>query len=528
MMPCKSVKYALPIALAMGFSTVFANEPSPPPTKQSQETPQKNNEDTQPQTNRPSKKKTTSQQPPEKISLDYQINDQPMSTVESTTDKPFAIFSEIFHKITEVANQAPGKVVNTSVHIPYPPEMQKSFKEKLPNFIFQTMVETPNGKAKTDFNLAAFKGDINENNKKGALDWGGLTGSFNYTGGLKSLNGNLNMPRLFVTAENEFEILMEKLSMSASLNDFFEPLHFNFQLPSIKISSKKKEDAFSFVLNNMSGKLVSDDQEILEGLRLGRSSFGIEEMIFSDAKNNFILKGFFGETIAQINDPTTKKFVNTSTKFSLNNFSLPPTIANGLTSVSFEMQTSLNNLDAQVLADIKKTLRQIQTQDFTPEMMGVMLVGDLMKALPKVIKGSPLLNIGNFAVKTNQGEVVGSFSIGIDGTKPFSLDKLDTFKMAIKSQSNMKISKDILRRILILSLKEGKQPSVEKNEEGKMDGEKSKKKAPPIKPEKMADEQIKQFIAQKFLVEEGAYYKFESEFKGGKLLLNNQEIPLPF
>jgi uncharacterized protein YdgA (DUF945 family) len=262
-------------------------------------------------------------------------------------------------------------------------------------------------------------------------------------------------------------------------------------------------------------------------LRLGRSSFGIDEISFSTAKDQVVLKGLTGETVALINDPTTKKFVNVSSKLGLNNLTLSSSLANGLTNINFELQTSLNNLDAQVLSEIKKTLRQAQSQDFSPDMIGMMLVGDLMKALPRIIKGSPEMDISNFAIRTNQGELAGSFSVGIDGKKPFSMEKIEVLKMAIKAQSSMRISKDMLRKILVLTLKETK-PSTVENTEQKAEGEKPKKKVPPIKPEKMADEQIKQFIAQKFLVEDGQHYKLDAEFKGGKLFLNNQEIPLPF
>jgi hypothetical protein len=517
---------ALPIAFAMHFYPVLANEP---PAKQPQENTPKT-EDKQTQTTKPSKK--TSKKPPaQKISLNYQIGDQPISTAETTEDKPFAILSEIFNKTIEAANKIPKQIVNTVVHIPYPEDMQKSFKEKLPNFVLQTTVEESNGKAKTNFNFAPFSGEINENNKKGMLEWAGLNGSVNYTGILKSLTGNLAMPRFFLKAENEFDILMEKFSLSAGLNEYYEPLHFNLELPTIKIASHEKKDAFTFSLSNLKAKFASDDQEILEGLRLGHGSFGIDEIAFNNNKDFVVAKEIRAENTMQINDPATKKFVNVSSKFNLNNLTLPASFANGLTNINFELQTSLNNLDAQVLADIKKTLRQIQTQEFSPEMMGVMLIGDLMKALPKAVKGSPALNINNLAIKTNQGELVGSFSVGIDGTKPFSMEKIEVLKMAIKAQSSVKISKEILRKILVLTLKESKQqPPPENNDAGKMDGEKPKKKqtTQSIKPEKMADEQIKQFIAQKFLVEEAQHYKLDAEFKGGKLFLNNQEIPLPF
>lgn len=499
----------------MGFNPVFATETPPLDTNKT--------ENKQTQTAKSSKQS----KPAKKISLNYQINDQPIATVETTEDKPFTILSEIFHKTLDTANQTLGKVVNTVVHIPYPEEMQKSFKEKLPNFVLHTLIETPQGKTKTDFNWAAFGGKINESKKEGTFEWGGLNGSLNYTGILKGLNGNLAIPRVFINIENDFEMLLEKFALSLSLNDFFEPLHFNLQLPLFKATSKENKDNFSFVLNNLNGKLVSDEQEILEGLRLGRSSFGIDEISFSTAKDQVVLKGLAGETVALINDPTTKKFVNVSSKLGLNNLTLSSSLANGLTNINFELQTSLNNLDAQVLSEIKKTLRQAQSQDFSPDMIGMMLVGDLMKALPRVIKGSPEMDISNFAIRTNQGELAGSFSVGIDGKKPFSMEKIEVLKMAIKAQSSMRISKDMLRKILVLTLKETK-PSTVENTEQKAEGEKPKKKAPPIKPEKMADEQIKQFIAQKFLVEEAQHYKLDAEFKGGKLFLNSQEIPLPF
>jgi len=526
MITYKSVICALPIAFVMSFYPASANEP---PVEQPQENAPKI-EDKQAQT-KPSKK--TSQKPPaQTISLNYQINNQPISTVETTEDKPFVILSEIFNKTIDEANKIPNQIVNTIVHLPYPEDMQKSFKEKLPDFILQTTVEAPNGKAKTNFNLAPFNGEINENNKKGLLEWAGLNGSANYIGTLKNLSANLTMPHFLIKIENEFDILMEKFSLSAELNEYYEPLHFNLEFPTIKIASHEKKDAFTFNLSNLNAKFVSDDQEILEGLRLGRGSFGIGEIAFKNNKDTVVAKEIYGEKIIQINDPETKKFVNIFSKFNLNHLTLPANFANGLTNISLELQTDLNNLDAQVLADIKKTLRQLQTtQEFTPEMMGVMLMGDLMKALPKIVKGSPELDINHFAIKTNQGELIGSFSIGIDGKKPFSMEKFETLMMAIKAQSSVKISKGMLRKILVLTLKESKQqPQASQNNENKMEGEKPKKKqtTQSIKPEKMVDEQIKQFIAQKFLVEEAQHYKLDAEFKGGKLFLNDQEIPLPF
>jgi len=463
-------------------------------------------------------------EPPQKISLNYQINQEPISTLESTEDKPFALLVELFRKTLSVANKIPNQIVNTIVHIPYPPDMQQSFKEKLPNLVMQTTVETPNGKAKTNFNLAAFNGEIAEKaaqNKKGIFEWAGLNGTLNYTGELKKPNGNITIPHFFMMVEDEFEILMDKFSLFASLDEYYEPLHFNLQLPLIKIV-QKAPDSFNFNLTNFDAKLVSDDQETLEGLRLGKSTFSIDEMDFSSEKDRIVAKGLHGETLAAVNAPNTKKFINVSSKFALNNLMMPPSLANGLTGISFELQSELNNLDAQVLADIKKTLRQLQTQEMATDMMGMVVAGDLMKALPKIIKGSPLFSLSNIAIKTNQGELVGNFSIEIDGKKPFSFEKIEILKMAIKAQSNFKISKALLKKLLVATLKETK-PASDESDTGK-----SKKKSRAIKPEKMAEEQIKQFIAQKFLVEEDKYYKLNAEFKGGKLFLNDQEIPLPF
>jgi hypothetical protein len=196
MIPYKSIIYSLPIAFVMGFNPVLATETPPLDTNKT--------ENKQAQTAKSSKQS----KPAEKISLNYQINDQPIATVETTEDKPFTILSEIFHKTLDTANQTLGKVVNTVVHIPYPEEMQKSFKEKLPNFALHTLIETPQGKTKTDFNWAAFGGKINESKKEGTFEWGGLNGSLNYTGILKGLNGNLAIPRVFINIENDFEIFL--------------------------------------------------------------------------------------------------------------------------------------------------------------------------------------------------------------------------------------------------------------------------------------------------------------------------------
>lgn len=479
------------------------------------------------QTEKPedSKAKKTEKEPPQKISLHYQINEEPLSTLESTEDKPFALLVELFRKTLSVANKIPNQIVNTVVHIPYPQDMQQSFKEKLPHFVMQTTVEIPNGKAQTNFNLAAFNGEIIDKtaqNKKGLFEWAGLNGVVNYEGELKKPNGNIGVPHFFMMAENEFEILMDKFSLSASLDEYYEPLHFNLQLPLIKVTQKESPDSFNFNINNFNANLVSDDQEILEGLRLGKSTFSVDEIGFSDDEDRFTIKGLQGEALTTVNTLNAKKFINTSSKLALNNLTMPPSLANGLTGIRFELQTELNNLDAQVLADIKKTLRQLQTEEMTMDMIEMTLMGDLMKALPKIIKGSPLFNLSNIAIKSNQGELVGNFSIEIDGKKPFSFEKIEVLKMAIKAQSNFKISKTIFKKLLVATLKEAK-PTSDENERAK-----SKKKSRAVKPEKMAEEQIKQFIAQKFLIEEDNYYTLGAEFKDGKLFLNDQEIPLPF
>lgn len=508
MIAYKSVSYLLLIALTTGFNPALATHP---PSLD---------------TNKYLLQSSTPNKPTEKISLTYQINDQPIATVETTKDKPFTILSEIFSKTLDIAHQTLGKVVNTIIHLPYPEEMQKNFKEKLPNFVLHTLIETPQGKIITDFNWAAFNGKINEHKKESTFEWETLTGSLNYTGMLKGLGANLAIPHVFINIENDFEMLLEKFTLSALLNDFFEPLHFNLQLPFFKIRSQE-DKGFSLVLNNLHGQFTSDEQEILEGLHVGQGSFSIDELDFTSAKDRVILKGLTGETATTIDNPQTKKFVSVSLNLGVNKLTLSPSLANGLTNISFEIQTSLDNVDAKVLSEIKKTLRQAYNQDFSPDTLSVIVMGDLMKGLPRLVKGSPEININDFTIKTNQGEFTGNFSIGIDGKKPFSTEKIDIFKSAIKAHSSMKISKNMLRKILVLLLKEIK-PSTTENTEQKANSEKPKKKIPPIKPEKMVDEQIKQFIAQKFLMEDGKYYKLDAEFEGGKLFLNNQQIPLPF
>ncbi|MEY3220507.1 MAG: hypothetical protein RIT27_1864 [Pseudomonadota bacterium] len=522
----KSIMCASLIAFVINVQSwqAFANEPVAAVSKQLEETEEGLTiEEKSPKTSKSSKK--TAKNPPQKLSLNYQINEEPIAVVESTEDKPFTLLLELFRKTLEAANKIPTQLVNTTVHIPYPEDMQRSFKEKLPNLVLQTAVETPNGKAKTSFNLAAFNGEIidkTDQNKKGLFEWAGLNGVLNYVGELKNLSGDLNIPHISMSAENEFEILMDKFFFSAGLNEYYEPLHFDLRLPLLKIAHKEKHEDFDFNLNNLTAKLVSDDQEILEGLRLGRSEFSIDEMGFSSNKDQIVIKGLRGETSAKVSDPNTKKFTQVSSALALSSLTMPPSLANGLTGISFEIQTELNNFNSQVLADIKKTLRQLQTEEMSEEMMGTVLIGDLMKALPKIVKGSPLFEVKNISIKTNQGELVGSFSFGIDGTKPFSIEKIEVLKMAIKAQSHFKISKGVLKKILVVTLKETK-PSVDESDSGK-----SKKKSQTVKPEKMAEEQIKQFLAQKFLIEEDKYYKLSAEFKAGKLFLNDQEIPLPF
>lgn len=440
------------------------------------------------------------------IELEYEINEGETQTATGNMNQPFKVLLDILKASIAEASEEPNSLVDTEIMLPYPEDMTESLdEENLPNLDLVTRVGD-DGKGSTQFSIAAFESEIEGEDTEGKLTWMGLSGNMTYTGNLESPTADFKAPGLFIDMGEEGGLKMEALSLSGTMNQYFEPLKMDFKLPTLSFISEEAD----FIIDSLTAKV--DLEEKIEGLQLGTAEIKLKELKV-DAEEKVALKDFSISSDGQMQSEDLVKYL---TKFNIGQITLPEEAQKamgGLNDLKLQLDIELSNINAATIADIHKTVRQLQAQGMNQEMMGFALMSKLMEASTALLPKSPQIAIQSLQVNTNQGDLKGHLNLSYDGKQPLNMQNPAQMIQALLGDTKMQISKALLKRVIT------EQVRSEMPEEA---GD----QAP--KPEDMADMQIQAFVQQKFLVDTGDTYTLEANMKAGKLMLNGQEMPLPF
>ncbi len=441
------------------------------------------------------------------IELEYMIDEGESKTATANMNQPFMALLDILQASIAQARKKPNSLVETEVIIPYPEDMVESLADDLPNLDLITRVDE-NKKGSTQFAIAAFESSIEneEEDKEGKLTWMGLSGNMTYMDDLKSPTLDFKVPGLFIDMGEEGGLKLEALSLSGSLNAYFEPLQMDFKLPILSFVSEEAD----FAIDGLSAKI--DLEEKIEGLQLGMAEIKLKELTV-DAEEKIALKDFSVSSDAQMQDTDLVKYL---TKFTVGQLFLPAEVQaelGGLNDVKVMLNLEFANMNAATIADIHKTIRQLRMQGMNEQMMGFAMMSKFMEAGPALLTKSPKISIQTLDVNTNQGALKGHLNLSYDGKQPFSMEQPEKMLQAILGDSKVTISKALLKQVLTTQIRSEMPADAGAN-------------AP--KPEDMADLQIQAFVQQKILQDTGDTYTLEANMKAGKLMLNGQEMPLPF
>lgn len=189
-----------------------------------------------------------------------------------------------------------------------------------------------------------------------------------------------------------------------------------------------------------------------------------------------------------------------------------------------EYEIKIDNIDQESIVNIQNLVNEV-SESKNPEQNQLIIMGQLMKILPKLIEKSPKITIPKLYLMTQDGEISGDLSIYIDGdSKELSQNPLLALQH-LKGQTNLKIPKSLLRTVLE-NLEKDKF-DMELKESGNQDEEINKQVV------KETDELIEKLIEKNVLVEDGDFYKLNAKYENGELILNgkiiydtNQNLPL--
>ena len=191
--------------------------------------------------------------------------------------------------------------------------------------------------------------------------------------------------------------------------------------------------------------------------------------------------------------------------------------------ITYGSNLEVRRLDAEALRDLQKTAREMQKQVqnglINQEMLGIVLFGKLVELSPKFLINSPEISLSPFSLKSSEGTLQGQFTVGIEGKKATNLKEANDWLRAMWAKTEINIGKGLLD---MLMLKYEYDTFQDKKHDRKLN--KSEEKQAKLN----AQKRIKTYLDKKWLVLSGKDYQLTAHFKEGKLILNGQDIPLPF
>ncbi len=322
--------------------------------------------------------------------------------------------------------------------------------------------------------IPAFQHSFGSENKA-AVDWKGLSFQLNFTADLKGFSGSLSVPGLEVLAKDA------------------------------DLRIKEVNSAFNL-------------HEGISGLSLGEASFDVAGFEFVEKKEiapqSVVIRSFRANALSKASGDNINCLAAMRTdQVKLNEMSYGPGV--------FEME--FRNFDAASLARLQETVREFQAlpQERSSETVQLMMVARLGEILPELLKKSPEIEIGQFDIKSTDGDFTGKAKVAFDGRNLESTLDLVALANALTAQAEFKVGERLLRRVAsdimkdrIIAESEEQERAVPGNEE--LDAIASA----------AIDEQLKALMAQNILVKENGDYRAAASYKAGQMVLNGRPLSL--
>lgn len=393
--------------------------------------------------------------------------------------------------------------ISTTIAAVLTEDWAKNLGGDIPPIAVKTDVDD-NGKGKSEFTLPALKRDIPAN--KETFNWKGFQGTLNFTDKFDNLAVAATMEGLSM-ASSSSALELGKISFAGELDADLLPLSIDLNMPLFKVSDKK--DKFDM---NIQGVVVSGKTKKLDsGLDLSEGNFKISQVTFNQASSKGELQNFELQGAGELQTDGVRYAVTTK----IGKLALPDDALGEKMDLSYVSNLELRRLDAGAVAEIQKTARELQKQRqmniISQEMLGIAILGKLMEVTPKLLAKSPELALTELNIKTPQGNLQGKLTVTVDGKKAATLNDFSQLTTAMQGQADFSITKTLLEKMMMVMLRGPEKMTADSQKQLKA----------------TSNEQIKDLVDKKYLVEAGDSYKLVAVFKAGQLTVNGQPIELP-
>jgi uncharacterized protein YdgA (DUF945 family) len=305
------------------------------------------------------------------------------------------------------------------------------------------------------------------------LKWSGLSGAVNFTPDLKEVSYDINSSKIEIE-DDTFRLSINNINLSSNLSypasNYTNPLgDVEVRIEEFSSEGKDNGELNKVTLSNLqftgstnqNGNLLNHTHSLgFETLVVGRNSYG-------------------------------------------------PGI--------YELE--LRNINKDAIEEIQKELNEDQnTQESATTKEE--LWARIMKVLPRLLEGSPEIELTKLSIKTGEGEILGHALISLKGDPELAANPL-LLLAAVSAELKLSVSKPLLGNLL-------KDYKIEEI----TDEIKSQNEAPPSDKKLQnlgktrAQSEIKQMLDQNILVLKNGNYKIEASYRLGEIILNGKPLDL--
>ena len=430
-------------------------------------------------------------------------------------DNPLVFFESLKQNFSKhLEKQKKPVEIDTELDFLQPGEMTQVLGN-LPKVSIKTKIDS-NGAGKSDWVFPAYRRELSEKSGKGLIDWKGLTSQFTFTENFENLTTVLNIAGFVLKTPDKVAVSLSlgNTTFKGAFDANLMPTEVDLNLPLFEM---REGDKNLLSLQNLT--TLFNTQTTSKGLDLNQLKFKIGHLDFGEKGNQGSLDGL----AVAIDAKEQEGVINYSLQTQIDKLEPPTEITLGeKLAINWIGNLDFIRLDADALLTLQTTARQLQKNP----MMSMALIGKFMEVAPKLVAKSPGMALTQLTVKTPKGNLQGTFDISLDlkkiTPKVIALE-IPALIQAVLAKADFTINKSLLEYALTVVIHHDLQKMAKLY--GKSEAELAQLQQ---EAEKASKQQISMFIMMKLLVEAGENYQLIAEFKGSKLILNGQEMSLPF
>jgi len=298
-----------------------------------------------------------------------------------------------------------------------------------------------------------------------------------------------------------------------------EKARFRFQSPGIRVQQDDRVLAEVTVIS-----LESQTWRGQSGLMLGSGLFRIDRIVAddSDLGDRVEMQGLMLQADSSEGGERSD-LVTVAVEYRLKNLKLQgQEYTDGL------LRLELDRLYAPVLVQIQKTTEQIQGQQLSEAETGLAMMSLLMNRVPDLLQRDPSITLQPIRLTTPSGLAEAELSLQSRGLTMADFSNQQTLLRKIEAKASLRLPETLFQRFLLQqnSMQLEQQMVASQQSQGEepeaLDQEKLNEMATRI-----TDEQLKQWLDQELVRQEGTDIVTQLTLAGGRLTVNGKEIPLP-